>query len=602
MKNLLSWILLAMSFSVSGTNYYVKNTGNDSNSGLSDSQAWATLTHPINNSFSGGDTIFFKAGGTFTFSESFTFQRSGALGNNIVITSYGVGDKPIIKGFGEWTEWLNQNSWTQYSSGVWRMSCAYAFHRLWINNVEKMECQTTALTVDQPWKITGGYLYIKSTLNPTLELSSISVSAPTGITSAISLTNISNVKINGIKTDGGINSMRLINCKNITIDNCEIGYRTSQFGIYISATVADSSSNIVITNNIFETGNSLKYLYYRGYHSTADAVWLGQGSVNCKIYNNYFNNWSHAATQLIQINTDYPFHGNEVYKNYITAPLVDYSRGFVAYFSINAYDNSIHDNIVTNTTIQNQIEGYGLKFYNNIIDNVSEPAYSEKYGEQNAISLEGTSTPSAYAEIYNNTLLNCDYTGIRILGGSIDKSHLNIHDNNILNNGNGTNYHYGYQMIIFSGSGVNNETYSNNHFSNGVTTNLVSYNGTGMTLSAFNLADTNGDVISGNDNIINYSIPVTTNYTATIQNLHFYYNYNQTTSKNITITSANQVDENGVKYPIGSVVSIDGLSSRILFTDPNPASNPFGWNKARILPNGKIPINSRNGYRVMVKE
>jgi len=30
--------------------------------------------------------------------------------------------------------------------------------------------------------------------------------------------------------------------------------------------------------------------------------------------------------------------------------------------------------------------------------------------------------------------------------------------------------------------------------------------------------------------------------------------------------------------------------------------NPNNWNKARVLPNGKVMVNSRNGYRVMVKE
>ena len=87
--------MLTLTLSVqSQTTYYVKATGNDSNTGLSDEQAWQTLLRVGTRTFNAGDNILFKRGDTFR--GSLTLLGSGSSGIPIVVDAYGTGDKPKI--------------------------------------------------------------------------------------------------------------------------------------------------------------------------------------------------------------------------------------------------------------------------------------------------------------------------------------------------------------------------------------------------------------------------------------------------------------------------------------------------------------------------
>ncbi len=58
-------LMLGITIKSYSKNYYVKSTGNDNNTGLSDAQAWATIAKVNASSFSPGDTIFFNKGDTW---------------------------------------------------------------------------------------------------------------------------------------------------------------------------------------------------------------------------------------------------------------------------------------------------------------------------------------------------------------------------------------------------------------------------------------------------------------------------------------------------------------------------------------------------------
>ena len=77
-------------------NYFVKNGGDNSANGLTDGTAWETITKVNGFSFAAGDTIYFNQGDTWT--EDLNLSVSGNSSNDITISSYGTGNKPIFVG------------------------------------------------------------------------------------------------------------------------------------------------------------------------------------------------------------------------------------------------------------------------------------------------------------------------------------------------------------------------------------------------------------------------------------------------------------------------------------------------------------------------
>jgi len=100
--------------------YYIKNGGNDSLNGLSDGNAWATVskvnTEWSNGTFTPGDYILFSCGDTFY--GTITVSGSGTVNNPITIGSYGTGNKPIIEGFTTLTSWTQVGSTSVYYSSA----------------------------------------------------------------------------------------------------------------------------------------------------------------------------------------------------------------------------------------------------------------------------------------------------------------------------------------------------------------------------------------------------------------------------------------------------------------------------------------------------
>jgi parallel beta-helix repeat protein len=113
MRNILTILLLFLSLTLGATDYYVKSTGNDSNTGLSDAQAWLTIgkVNTVFSSLNAGDRIFFRRGDTFY--GNLVINKSGTLANRIVIGAYGSGNKPIITGF------TTVSGWTTVGGGIY---------------------------------------------------------------------------------------------------------------------------------------------------------------------------------------------------------------------------------------------------------------------------------------------------------------------------------------------------------------------------------------------------------------------------------------------------------------------------------------------------
>src|SRR5439155_27087357 len=85
----------------SGTTYYVSNSGNDGNSGTSQSSPWKTMAkvQSFLGNLRGGDSVLFQRGGIW-FEQLNLSNVNGASGAPILFGNYGTGNLPIIDGGG----------------------------------------------------------------------------------------------------------------------------------------------------------------------------------------------------------------------------------------------------------------------------------------------------------------------------------------------------------------------------------------------------------------------------------------------------------------------------------------------------------------------
>jgi parallel beta-helix repeat protein len=115
MKILISFILLTISIFSHATNYYVSNSGNDFNSGLTTSLPWQTLSYVNTKTFSPGDSILFKRGDVW-YLDSLVIHSIGTVDNPIIYSSYGTGNNPII------SEFTTVSGWVNLGNNIWESS------------------------------------------------------------------------------------------------------------------------------------------------------------------------------------------------------------------------------------------------------------------------------------------------------------------------------------------------------------------------------------------------------------------------------------------------------------------------------------------------
>lgn len=125
MRQLFIILFLLISSLASGTNYYVKNGGNDGAAGTSDGTAWATIakvnSYGTSPGYSPGDSILFKCGDTWriTTASGYLDVKSGTSGGHVIYSNYGAGSKPIIMGS---VSASSTDDWTNISGNIWRNS------------------------------------------------------------------------------------------------------------------------------------------------------------------------------------------------------------------------------------------------------------------------------------------------------------------------------------------------------------------------------------------------------------------------------------------------------------------------------------------------
>ncbi len=271
MKTLVIILLLVISnLTLWATDYYVKNSGNNSSNGLSDATAWANLSKVNNHVFSAGDRILFKRGNTFR--GDLIVNSSGSKGIPITYSAYGSGNKPKILGSKDLS---SVSEWTLSSGNIWKTTARLGVNignhgdcaNLIFNNETGYGVKKTSLgncTSQGDWYYnpnagTDNLVYIYSVSNPGSYYSHIEAGGVYNKEQVITIEGKSDITIqnldirysanNGIVAGWGVS--------NITIEHCDVSWIG---GMYVTNAYPERMGNGI---GVWDKGSNITIRYNR---------------------------------------------------------------------------------------------------------------------------------------------------------------------------------------------------------------------------------------------------------------------------------------------------------------------------------------------------
>jgi len=224
MKKLILFLLLIQLSLIGVTEtYYVSNSGNDSNNGISPESSWLTISKVNSASLVAGDSILFKRGDSW-FGQ--LIPKSGTVGNQIIYSVYGSGNKPVLHN----SLTLNfVSDWTEESTNIWKTTATISVDvgNIILNTesfvgVKKFD-KTDLILQDQFfYDAANDVLYIYSVGNPATKYTDVKACLSTHIVlmypkSYVTIENIS------IKY-GGAHGIQVTNSHHVTIRNCDVSW------------------------------------------------------------------------------------------------------------------------------------------------------------------------------------------------------------------------------------------------------------------------------------------------------------------------------------------------------------------------------------------
>ncbi len=155
-------LLFGFALSAGAATYYVSPSGSDSNSGLSTSAPWRSLSKvsSASSSFRPGDIVRFQSGGTWY--GNLKINSSGTSSAPVTYTSYGTGAKPKFIG-------SRVSTWTSAGTNVWRTTVSTSDVRVVFFDGQRGTKQTSLSAVNGygKWYLDSSRnLYVYYTSNP----------------------------------------------------------------------------------------------------------------------------------------------------------------------------------------------------------------------------------------------------------------------------------------------------------------------------------------------------------------------------------------------------------------------------------------------------
>lgn len=483
--------------------YYISISGDDAADGTSEATAWRTLAKVEGASFFPGMVIAFKRGDIWN--DALTISDSGTSGNEIIYTSYGSGERPILNGNADFsTSWVADNT---YHSNMYRAS-ASEVSRLWKDGVEqKSVTQRSDKLSSYGWDEMGiddcvwiwynNYLwYYSPSGTPTGQFSGDNVG------NVLRVTNQSYVKVSGLDLRGGNECVDAQNSDHCTFEYSNIGFNA------VSGIRTDDSTYLTVERN---TIDSNFHLWWEGLPSSYagtdnrgcyDGI-IAYGAMNNSIVRyNDFKDWGHSAF-CIQGSGQVARY-NEVAYNYFDFSNVSYGRAF----DINNYNtqyNEVHHNRINKQKASSHFTAKNNHWHHNYWKDTERSTL--KYGgeEGACIDVSKVSTDDLVGNTLEyNTLDTAEGPGVVFWATAVSTDNIsdNIFNKNLgINLGTNPTYSCATDALFHIQNYVDIRwnTYTDNCVQSPTSGDVVCYRDSRVTISEFNaLNGSNGDVISGN--------------------------------------------------------------------------------------------------------
>jgi hypothetical protein len=260
-RNFLTFLFLFLTLLGSSTNYYVSNSGNDSNFGTTPETAWKTIFKVKRSTFAPGDSILFKRGDVWD--KDLVIPSSGTAGNPIVVGAYGEGDDPMFYGL------KYQRNWESKGGNLYATYTPLYNGLSLVGGEQKIgEAKLTDLDENHEWWASGWdsiYVYLT---NPS-DTNNIRVNTQNF---GVLIYGKNYVEIENFKFVGVSSALVARNSNNVIFRNC-----SADSSFYFGAAAFENSVNILIDS--LTITNSFNYGIF--FSNGADNVEVK----NCKIIN-----------------------------------------------------------------------------------------------------------------------------------------------------------------------------------------------------------------------------------------------------------------------------------------------------------------------------
>ncbi len=464
---LIGFIFFISTMSQAATYYFDATNGKDSNDGLTQGSAKQTLIGYNSLSLSPGDSVLFKRGETFIGSTQ-KKHKSGTSVNYITFDAYGTGAKPIITSVKHFPM-----TFTNTGNNIWKTTQTAYVNRLMENGTEIIRSSYLDTLTENGFGVDGVWyyddandeLYVTAASDPSGNTYSFSDASITMYLVEMNYYNVNNLDIRGGSTSV---SFSVAGCDYVNLTNCEFGGMGFK-GVATGDWGGTQSYHIVFDNCIIDsqypkaiTGNSSHLISNRG---AFDGYLTSQNAHGTILKNSIIKNWQH--TQLGVRGDEDKIFNNEVTSN------TSYGAGITIYGAVRSME--IHHNYIHDMEGKSQVEGQGVHFHHNVIENIKASTLKAPYNNGQGIWLQAVGGGEVKNNIFeNNTIINCEGAGI---GMWPDKYHItnNIFKNNIIYNCGTKVSNVGIYIVDDADNTIHSNTYSNNLVYSGTNTNTIKF-------------------------------------------------------------------------------------------------------------------------------